>query len=70
MHVMIRQYQMTGSMEDLMAKVGSLYAAQLSSATSSSSAAPVRVPAGILSYQAVRTGDDTLLTITIFASEE
>jgi ribosomal protein S3AE len=33
-----------------------------------SSAAPVQVPSGILSYQAVQTGDDTLLTITVFAS--
>jgi hypothetical protein len=30
---------------------------------------PVQVPQGILSYQAVRTGDDTLLTITAFESE-
>lgn len=68
MHVMIRRYQMTGSMEDLMAKVDHLFARQLSTATPSD--APVRVPSGILSYQAVVTGDDTLLTITTFASED
>jgi hypothetical protein len=70
MHAMIRHYQMAGSMEDLMAEVDSLYAGQLSAASTSPSDAPVRVPSGILSYQAVATGEDTLLTITTFASEE
>jgi hypothetical protein len=57
-------------MEDLMRKVDRLFAAQLSTATGSATTSSVRVPPGIISYQAVRTGDDTLLTITAFESEE
>lgn len=70
MHVMIRRYKMVGSMDDLMRKVDQMFAAQLSASTPGSVDAPVEVPAGIVSYQAVRTGDDTLLTITAFESEE
>lgn len=69
MHVMIRRYRMSGSMADLMSKVDRMFAAQLSTASAEPTAA-VRVPKGIVSYQAVRTGDDTLLTITTFESEE
>lgn len=70
MHVLIRRYRMVGSMDDLMRRVDRLFAAQLAANASSEVAAPVQVPAGIVSYQAVRTGDDTLLTITSFESAE
>ncbi|MCM0673347.1 hypothetical protein NCC78_01190 [Micromonospora phytophila] len=70
MHVMIRRYKMSGSMDDLMRKVDQQFAAQLSAGAPSDIGAPVEVPAGIVSYQAVRTGTDTLLTITVFDSEE
>jgi hypothetical protein len=69
MHVMVRRYKMAGSMDRLMETVERQYAEQLSKANTSH-AAPVRVPPGILSYQAVRTGEDTLLTITVFESAE
>ncbi|WP_396911051.1 hypothetical protein [Mycolicibacterium sp.] len=69
-YAMIRRYRMTGSMDRLMEKVASQFAAQLSTEDPEGPAAPVRIPAGILSYQAVRTGDDTLLTVTVFASAE
>jgi hypothetical protein len=55
-------------MDELMRKVEAQFATQLSTNDPSAAAAPVRVPAGILSYQAVRTGDDTLLTITVLDS--
>ena len=70
MHVMIRRYQMSGSMDELMVKVDQLFAAQLSASAAADTPAPVEVPAGIVSYQAVRTGTDTLLTITAFKSAE
>jgi hypothetical protein len=66
--VMIRHYTMSGSMDELMRKVDVQFAHQLDAMNSASSAAPVQVPPGILSYQAVRTGENTLLTITVFAS--
>ncbi|MEQ7129494.1 hypothetical protein ABN034_33895 [Actinopolymorpha sp. B11F2] len=69
MHVMIRRYQMTGTMEDLIKRVDALFARQLSGADRSTTSAPVQVPSGILGYQAVQTGEDTLLTITTFSSE-
>jgi hypothetical protein len=67
---MIRRYKITGSMDDLMRKVDRQFAAQLPAGDTSRVAAPVQVPAGIVSYQAVRTGADTLLTITTFESAE
>ncbi|HZU50179.1 MAG TPA: hypothetical protein VFA16_23460 [Mycobacterium sp.] len=67
MHAMIRRYKMTGSMDELMHQVQRRFASQLSGAAVSE---PVRVPAGILSYQAIRTGDDTLLTVTVFESAD
>jgi hypothetical protein len=70
MHVMIRRYSTSGPMDDLVRRVDRLFAAQLSASTESATASPVRVPTGIMSYQAVRTGDDTLLTITSFKSQE
>lgn len=70
MHVMIRRYKMSGSMDELMRKVDRVFASQLSDTEDSETAAPVRVPAGIVSYQAVRTGTDTLLTITAFETAE
>lgn len=69
MHVMIRRYQMTGAMDDLIRKVDALFARQLSAGGRATGSAPVQVPTGILSYQAVQTGEDTLLTITTFSSE-
>ncbi|NIK61973.1 hypothetical protein [Kribbella shirazensis] len=57
-------------MDDLMVNVDRLFAAQLSADVPPGAAAPVQVPAGIVSYQAVRTGTDTLLTITAFRSAE
>jgi hypothetical protein len=65
--VMIRRYTMTGDMDDLMRKVDARFAGQLDAAPGTD--APVRLPPGILGYQAVRTGDHTLLTITVFASD-
>src|SRR5689334_21798872 len=67
MHVMIRRYKMAGSMTELMDKVAKQFASQLSGADP---AGPVRIPVGILGYQAVQTGPDTLLTITTFESAE
>jgi hypothetical protein len=65
---MIRRYKMSGSLDELMRKVDVQFAHQLDAVNSASSTAPVQVPPGIMSYQAVRTGDNTLLTITVFAS--
>jgi hypothetical protein len=65
--VMIRRYTMTGDMDDLMRKVDARFAGQLDAAPGTD--VPVRLPPGILGYQAVRTGDHTLLTITVFASD-
>ena len=79
MHVMIRHYQMRGAMEDLLERVRRQFAGQLANGPADppdstdppdAADAPVRVPAGILGYQAVWTGPDTLLTITTFATED
>jgi hypothetical protein len=67
MHVMIRRYSMSGSMDALMRTVDRQFAAQLS-ADGSPDGTAVRLPEGIVGYQAVRTGENTLLTITAFAS--
>jgi hypothetical protein len=57
-------------MDDLMRKVDLQFANQLEAMNSASPTEQVQVPPGILGYQAVRTSDDTLLTITVFASTE
>ncbi|WP_454792739.1 hypothetical protein [Mycolicibacterium lutetiense] len=69
-HVMIRRYRMAGSMEQLVSKVATQFGAQLSADGRPQATTPVSVPEGILSYQAVTTGIDTLLTITVFDSAE
>lgn len=70
MHVMIRRYSMAGSMDDLMDTVATHYAAQFAPGHRwNSSDATVPLPSGILSYQAVRTGPQSLVTITTFESE-
>jgi hypothetical protein len=66
--VMIRRYRMKGSMDELMRTVDVQFARQIEAMGGGGSAAAVQVPPGILSYQAVRTGPDTLLTITVFES--
>lgn len=65
--VMIRRYRMEGSMDELMRTVELQFARQIEVVGGGS--ATVQVPVGIISYQAVRTGPDTLLTITVFESE-
>lgn len=67
--VMIRRYRMEGSMDELMRTVEVQFARQIE-AMGGGSAGAVQVPPGIISYQAVRTGPDTLLTITVFESAE
>jgi hypothetical protein len=64
--VMIRRYRMSGSMDELMRAVDTQFAHQIEPLDGAHTAAPVVVPPGIVSYQAVRTGPDTLLTITVF----
>jgi len=66
--VMIRRYRMEGSMDELMRTVELQFARQIE-AMGGGPADAVQVPPGIISYQAVRTGPDTLLTITVFESE-
>jgi hypothetical protein len=66
--VMIRRYRMQGSMDELMRTVEVQFARQIEAMGGGGSAAAVQVPPGIVSYQAVRTGPDTLLTITVFES--
>ncbi|MBE1583802.1 hypothetical protein ACFPOI_33730 [Nonomuraea angiospora] len=71
MHAFIRGYRMgTGSIDDLMRKVNRQFANQLSAGGDAASDAPVQVPAGIVSYQAIATGDDTIVTVTVFETEE
>jgi hypothetical protein len=66
--VMIRRYRMNGSMDELMRTVDAQFARQIEAMGGAASGAQVQVPPGIVSYQAVRTGVDTLLTITVFES--
>ncbi len=66
--VMIRHYRMKGSMDELMRTVDVQFARQIEAMGGGDTGAPVEVPPGIVSYQAVRTGSDTLLTITVFES--
>ncbi|MEV0825080.1 hypothetical protein [Nonomuraea rubra] len=71
MHAFIRRYRMgTGSIDDLMRTVNRQFANQLSAGGGGASEASVQVPAGIVSYQAIATGDDTIVTVTIFETEE
>ena len=70
MYVMVRRYRMgAGSMDDLMHTVDIQFADQLSEA-SRREATPVQVPPGIASYQAINTGHGTLMTITVFETEQ
>jgi hypothetical protein len=70
MAVMIRRYSMRGSMEDLLTRVQRQFARQLTRDGQTAGAAAPVVPSGILSYQAVQTGEQSLLTITVFESEQ
>ena len=70
MAVMIRRYSMQGSMEELLARVQQQFARQLTRDGQAADAAAPVVPSGILSYQAVQTGDQSLLTITVFESQQ
>ena len=59
MYAMIRRYRMaTGSIDDLMHKVDTQYADRLQEQLS------------ILNYQAIDTGDGTIVTVTVFEDEE
>jgi hypothetical protein len=68
--VMIRRYSMRGSMEELLARVERQFTRQLTEDGQVADAAVALVPPGILGYQAVQTGDHSLLTITVFESEQ
>jgi hypothetical protein len=67
---MIRRYSMRGSMEELLARVQQQFARQLTRDGQAGDAAAPVVPSGILSYQAAQTGDRSLLTITVFESQQ
>ena len=59
MYAMIRRYRMAaGSIDDLMHKVDTQYADRLQEQLS------------ILNYQAIYTGDGTIVTVTVFEDEE
>ena len=59
MYAMVRRYRMgAGSMDDLMHKVDTQYADRLQEQLS------------ILNYQAIDTGDGTIVTVTVFEDEE
>src|SRR4051794_8380083 len=59
MYASIRHYQMgTGSMSDLMHKVDTQFADRLSK------------DLGLLGYQAIDTGNQGIITVTLFATEE
>jgi len=59
MYAMIRRYRMAaGSIDDLMHKVDTQYADRLQEQLS------------ILNYQAIDTGDGTIVTVTVFEDEE
>ena len=70
MAVMIRRYSMRGSMEELLARVQQQFARQLTHDGRTADAAAPVVPSGILSYQAVQTGEQSLLTITVFETQQ
>src|SRR5829696_5033400 len=59
MYAMIRRYRMVaGSIDDLMHKVDTQYADRL------------QEQLDILHYQAIDTGDGTIMTVTVFEDEE
>ena len=59
MYAMIRRYQMAaGSIDDLMHKVDTQYADRL------------QEQLDILHYQAIDTGNGTIVTVTVFEDEE
>jgi hypothetical protein len=59
MYAMIRRYRMAaGSIDDLMHRVDTQYADRLQGQL------------GILHYQAIDTGDGTIVTVTVFEDEE
>ena len=70
MAVMIRRYSMRGSMEELLARVQQQFARQLTRDGQTADAAAPVVPSGILSYQAVQTGEQSLVTITVFETHQ
>ena len=58
MYAMVRRYRMAaGSMDDLMHKVDTQFADRL------------QEQLGILHYQAIDTGDGTIVTVTVFEDE-
>lgn len=68
MYAFIRRYRRgKGTIEELMSRVETQFASQISGGDAAS---PVEVPAGILSYQAIDTGDGTIVTITVFETEQ
>ncbi len=59
MYTMVRRYMMAaGSMDDLMHKVDTQFADRL------------QEQLGILHYQAIDTGDGTIMTVTVFEDED
>ncbi len=70
MAVMIRRYSMRGSMEELLARVQQQFARQLTRDGPTADAAAPVVPSGILGYQAVQTGEQSLVTITVFETPQ
>lgn len=67
MYAFIRRYRMgAGSVDDLMRKVNQQFAHQISAGGEVPSDVSARVPAGIISYQAIDTGDGTIVTVTLF----
>jgi hypothetical protein len=72
MYAYIRRYRVgKGAIEDLMTRVESQFAAQISTQVSpDESSSPVRVPDGIVDFRAVDTGDRTVATITTFSTQQ
>ncbi|MEV4262443.1 hypothetical protein [Kribbella sp. NPDC049584] len=71
----IRRYRVgKGAIEDLITRVESQFAAQISARipgqVSAESSSPVGVPDGIVDFRAVDTGDRTVATITTFSTQE
>lgn len=68
MYAFIRRYRMhKGTIDELMASVEQQFADQI---TGGGDRASVKVPEGIVGYQAIDTGDRTIVTVTRFATEE
>ncbi|SEM25260.1 hypothetical protein [Nonomuraea pusilla] len=71
MYAFIRRYRMgAGSVDDLMRKVNQQFAHQISAGGEVRSDVSARVPAGIVGYQAIDTGDGTIVTVTLFETEQ